>query len=534
MSDTRLNILNEDASLLANNKVGIERECLRIDKNTGSISQEAHPASLGNILTHNAITVDFGESQLEFITNAYTKKTQVLTELENLYTWTQQNLDKQLLWNSSSPCYIKNSDAINIANFGNSNIAQIKNIYRSGLALRYSKIMQCVSGIHYNFSLSQQFFNALQLATKKPIKQLKTNVYLTLARNVKRSYLMLLPLTGASPVVDASFVQAREHSLKKLTNDSYYLPYATSLRMSDIGYQSNLQNNLKISFNEVNCSVASTLDAILKSQYKYSDIALNDSQGSFVQLNQNHLQLENEHYSIVRIKPEVLKEQLALKSLLLNGVHYTELRCLDINPFVNIGIASKQYLLYEIFMVSNAINSCSSLTAKEIDSIASNHNKVVYNGLNPKLEITVNNNGKYCRVNFFDWIKSELEGKMLKAAELLDSANNTSDYTEVLQFYLKMLAGEQDFLAQKVIAKVNEEGSFNQWAFKQSQQFNTAALATSLDSQIAKNLENQALKSRQDFLAIEAMPKITSKQYIYELYKKYEDVYNYLSKADCF
>ena len=49
-------------------------------------------------------------------------------------------------------------------------------------------------------------------------------------------------LFGASPALDAGFLRGRAHQLEQLDPDTLYLPYATSLRMSDLGYRNRDQS----------------------------------------------------------------------------------------------------------------------------------------------------------------------------------------------------------------------------------------------------------------------------------------------------
>jgi hypothetical protein len=52
-------------------------------------------------------------------------------------------------------------------------------------------------------------------------------------------------LFGASPVLAKGFLRGRPHQLETLSDDTLYLPYATSLRMSDLGYQNDAQSGLR-------------------------------------------------------------------------------------------------------------------------------------------------------------------------------------------------------------------------------------------------------------------------------------------------
>jgi glutamate--cysteine ligase len=148
---------------LQKNLLGIEREALRI-KNTGCIATTRHPQKLGSPLTHKYITTDFSESLIEIVTPPLATVDESLKFLQNTLSFTHQNLQHQEnLWPASMPCVIRGQTEINIAQYGTSNIAKMKETYRKGLAHRYGKAMQVVAGVHFNYSFSDEFWREYQI-----------------------------------------------------------------------------------------------------------------------------------------------------------------------------------------------------------------------------------------------------------------------------------------------------------------------------------------------------------------------------------
>ena len=96
-----------------------------------------------------------------------------------------------------------------------------------------------------NFSLKQASFTDL---LESPNQKKISEAYLGLIRNFKRIYWFVLCEFGQTNVVDKSFVKDREHNLKELNKSDMFLEYATSLRMSEIGYQSEAQKSLDIKY----------------------------------------------------------------------------------------------------------------------------------------------------------------------------------------------------------------------------------------------------------------------------------------------
>ncbi len=133
---------------------GIEKEGLRV-RPDGMLSDTPHPPGLGSALTHPRITTDFSESQLELITGVHPHVDGCLAELTELHQVVYRHLGDELLWCASMPCKLPADDEIPLGRYGSSNVGRLKTAYRQGLAHRYGRRMQTISGIHYNFSLPE-------------------------------------------------------------------------------------------------------------------------------------------------------------------------------------------------------------------------------------------------------------------------------------------------------------------------------------------------------------------------------------------
>lgn len=212
------------------------------------LAQTPHPEELGSALTNEQITTDYSESLLEFITPALPDPADTLASLDKIHRFAYSKLGNEYLWSPSMPCPLPAEEDILIAYYGTSNIGQLKYVYRKGLALRYGKTMQCIAGIHYNFSLPEQLWPLLKQAEGfvGSDRDYQSSAYIALIRNFRRYSWLLMYLFGASPALDAGFLRGRAHQLEQLDAETLYLPYATSLRMSDLGYQSNAQAGLTL------------------------------------------------------------------------------------------------------------------------------------------------------------------------------------------------------------------------------------------------------------------------------------------------
>lgn len=349
----RLTLLGEHSNLSLLEKClhGIERECLRVT-GEGRLAQTPHPEALGAALTNEQITTDYSESLLEFITPALANPADTLESLEKIHRFAYSKLGSEYIWSPSMPCPLPAEADIPIAYYGTSNIGKLKYVYRQGLALRYGKTMQCIAGIHYNFSLPEAIWPVLKQDAKfeGDDRDFQSESYIGLIRNFRRYSWLLMYLFGASPALDASFLRGRSHQLEQFDADTLYLPYATSLRMSDLGYQSNAQADLTPCYNDLLTYTDSLRRAVATPYAPYVEIGTHKD-GEWIQLNTNVLQIENEYYSTIRPKRVTYSGERPIQALVARGVQYVEVRCLDINPFLPVGIDLEQSRFIDAFIL---------------------------------------------------------------------------------------------------------------------------------------------------------------------------------------
>lgn len=361
-----------DVNVLQGMQRGIERESLRMQAN-GYLSQQAHPMALGAALTHPSITTDYSEALLEFITPPTKSIANTLSILKDIHTFTYQNLPEgESLWSLSMPCMLDSQDEnIPIAQYGSSNLGQFKTLYRKGLAVRYGRRMQTISGVHYNLSFPDELFQALQLQeTDLTLKNLnlqdyRSHRYFGLIRNFLRRIPLVLYLLGASPSVCRCFVSGREHNLQELVKGTMYLPHATALRMGNLGYQNSAQRQLGIHYNDLTGYLAGIREATQGSYPEFSALGLDDENGDPIQINDHVLQIENEYYSVIRPKQTPQAGESPSDALQARGVAYVELRAVDVNPFSPIGINAESASFLETLALYCLLNDSPEISENE-------------------------------------------------------------------------------------------------------------------------------------------------------------------------
>ena len=403
------------AALFGDARRGVEKECLRVTPE-GYIAATSHPERLGSALTHRFITTDFSEALLEFVTPPLDSTWEVIQFLCDLHQFAGDALDDELLWAMSMPCMIRSDDDIPLARYGSSNVAQMKTIYRRGLGYRYGRYMQAISGIHYNYSLPDGVWPLLRelLESRDGIAGFRSEMYFGLVRNVRRLDWLLLYLFGASPAVCKSFLRDLDVGLEEFDRGTFYGPFATSLRMSDLGYQNKNQASLRVSANNLEEYVRDLDGAIRTPNDDYAALGL-IVDGEYRQLSTNLLQIENEYYSTIRPKRVANSGERPTAALTRAGVEYVELRALDVSPFDPIGINRRTAGFLEIFLVYCLLTESPPAGPDEYQHNAANHLDVARRGREPGLALRRSGGG----VALADWGAELLDG-MQAVAELMD------------------------------------------------------------------------------------------------------------------
>ncbi|PIJ50528.1 MULTISPECIES: glutamate--cysteine ligase [unclassified Erwinia] len=369
---------------------GIERETLRVQAD-GHLAVTGHPENLGAALTHDWITTDFAETLLEFITPVDGDVEHLLTFLRDIHRHVARELGEERMWPLSMPCLIEQGQHIELAQYGRSNLGRMKTLYRSGLQHRYGALMQIISGVHYNFSLPVRFWQAwADVKDADSGKEAISAGYLRVIRNYYRFGWVIPYLFGASPAICPSFLQGKASTLPfEKHKGMLYLPYATSLRLSDLGYTNKSQNNLNITFNNLQGYVEGLKRAIQTPSEEFAAIGVKDKQGNWLQLNDNVLQIENELYAPVRPKRVTRSGEAPSDALTRAGIEYIEVRSLDINPFSPIGIDASQVRFLDLFLIWCALADAPDMSKEELLCSRKNWNRVILEGRKPGLLMSI-------------------------------------------------------------------------------------------------------------------------------------------------
>jgi glutamate--cysteine ligase len=497
---------------MRNSAIGLEKECLRVNRE-GSIAQTPHPRSLGSALTHPYITTDYSEALMEFITPPFHEIRRALDFLRDAQQFVYQRLEDESLWATSMPCVVAGETSIPIARYGSSNAGRMKHIYRVGLGYRYGRVMQVIAGVHFNYSFPLEFWPvyAELEGNRLSMQDYISESYMALIRNLQRFGWLIPYLFGASPAICKSFLGGAPTSLKEFSDNTYYEPYATSLRMGDIGYQNNKENEhgIKASYDSLASYINSLACAIRTPCEDYEKIGVLVD-GEYRQLNANILQIENEYYSTIRPKQLLQGNERPTLALKRRGIAYVELRSLDVNAFDPLGIHERQLHFLECFLLFCLLQESPPIGADERHAIDENELRAAHRGRDPELKLV---RGKQS-TPLHDWATELLE-EMRSVCELLDQGTTASPYCAALDEQMRKVRDPELTPSARMLREMRDRGEgFYHFARRMSDIHQHFFRNLPLSETRERYFNELAEKSLEDQAAVEAADEISFSEYL--------------------
>jgi len=312
--------------LLSSGLWGFEREALRVDAE-GRLSTSEHPFAPGR----GDITVDFAENQIELVTPPRPGVEDALGELGKLHRLAYDGIGDELLWPLSVPGRWDEPERLRPARFAGVPERGEARRYRELLLERYGRARQAISGLHYNFSLSDEFWYFLARAegSTEDLRGFANRRYMDLARNFARFSFLPVFLFSASPVIDSRFSDdlARSAGGAARATGAACAGKTASLRLGPLGYR-------------LDDRIACRVDLRLESIEEYvgalgQAIAPRDGSPPL-------LFSEGELYAPVRPKAAFPGSKASLAALEEKGIEYLELRTFDLDPFEPAGIGEEE------------------------------------------------------------------------------------------------------------------------------------------------------------------------------------------------
>jgi glutamate--cysteine ligase len=497
---------------LARGSRGLERESLRVTAD-GRIAQTPHPRSLGSALTNPHITTDYSEALTELVTPTFADNAALLDYLRDLHQFVYRNIGEELLWATSMPCGMRAGDDIPLAQYGNSHQGRIKSIYRHGLKVRYGAVMQAISGVHFNYSLPEPFWPLYgEVCQSHDTGQgFKSARYFDLLRNYRRHGWIVSYLFGVSPALCRSFMQGRsDPGLEPLGTDTLIGPYATSLRMSDIGYRNRNQAATSVSVNSLEEYLRDLRHAIKAPHPPFVALGVKRD-GEYQQLSTNALQIENEYYSYIRPKRAPRAGERTTQALARAGIEYVEVRALDNSAFDPVGVNLRKLYFLEAMLIMLLLKDSPPIDTSEEEAIERNHLAVARRGREPGLMLE--RDGR--RVPMREW-SSELLDSMQGICELLDSSHGERPYLVALREQKLKLEDVEHTPSARLLRELREhhEG-FATLGLRMSREHKQYCLeAVPFNPERAREFEAEVQQSLEQLAAIEAAQRGSFEDYL--------------------
>lgn len=486
---------------------GVEKESLRVGVD-GTLAKTPHPRALGAALTHPYLTTDYSEALLEFVTPPFESNWETIQFLCDTHAFVHRHLRDELLWPASMPCVVNANEEIPIANYGSSNAGLMRTVYRRGLGFRYGRAMQAIAGAHFNYSLPDRFWEAFRESRGggATLRDFKSEQMMGLVRNYRRHAWLIVYLFGASPAFCKSFRPQGHELLQELDAATWFAPYATSLRMSDMGYRNSTQARLSISANSLSDYVAGLHAAVTTADPRYAKIGV-FTDGEFRQLNANILQIENEYYSSVRPKPRdrSVRPIVALRN---DGVEYVEVRTLDLSAADPVGVNQVQMRFLEAMLLFCLLVESPPISPAEQLEIDARDVQVAREGRRPGLQIRRSG----VPVALREWGTDLLDQIALTAA-LLD--HDDGDYSAAIDVARAALADPDRTPSARLIEdlRVNDT-SFFEYGLGLARSHHAYFLSLPLTSEKAQLLADAAAESLQEVAALEARADVPFDEYL--------------------
>lgn len=271
--------------------------------------------------------------------------------------------------------------------------------------------------------------------------------------------------------------------MKKLGERTLYAPYATSLRMSNVGYSNQAQAELFVCFNSLESYAKTLSDAIRQPYPGYEKIGIKEGD-QYKQLSSSVLQIENEYYSDIRPKRVAYSGEKQIHALRTRGVEYIEVRCLDINPYLPLGVDKTQIDFIDLFLLWCMVQDHPVISPEECRQLQKNSELVAFRGRDPELEIVVNGAQRKPAE-----LAEQLIDSICRFAKNIDQVKQCDDYLKACEAQRYKILKPGNLLSDRVINDVKKAGSFHQFSLNQSEKMVT---------DLQQPLSEQRLKFRID------------------------------------
>ena len=284
--------------------------------------------------------------------------------------------------------------------------------------------------------------------------------------------------------------------------------------MGPLGYQSDAQAALAVSFNCLDSYAASLRRALSEPYPAYEAIGIHDGGGLYRQLAATLLQIENEFYGTIRPKRRTLSGERPLRALAERGVEYVEVRCMDLDPFEPTGIDAGTMRFLDVFLLHCLLADSPRDTPEEIADLSWNQHQVALRGRDPNLKLRRRQGDETSEASLAEWGR-ELLAACAPIAEALDRARGDDTHSRVLAKAAQALAEPALTPSARVLEAMARDygNSFPDFALASSKRHRETLLAMPFPAALRERFEQTAEDSLAEQRAIEAADAMPFEEY---------------------
>jgi glutamate--cysteine ligase len=222
------------------------------------------------------------------------------------------------------------------------------------------------------------------------------------------------------------------------------------------------------------------------------------------------LQLENEFYATIRPKRVGEAGQRPLQLLKSEGIQYIEVRALDLNPFLPVGIDSEQVHFLDAFLLYCLLADSPACDRNDSEEIEKNLALTVNQGRQPGLELS----HRGSPITLKNWARILLED-IQHSAHLLDHAHQSDKYSGSLQNQQAKVEDPDQTPSARVLTSMAEQGiPFCRFGMQESIRTCQALTGSSLQHARLQEFRQASIDSLDRQLAAEANDKINFDEFL--------------------
>jgi len=277
-----------------------------------------------------------------------------------------------------------------------------------------------------------------------------------------------------------------------------------------------------VNYNSLDTYVHGLETALWTPYKKYEEIGIKDENGEWKQLNTSILQIENEFYNPIRPKQTIHRGERATVALRKRGIQYVEVRALDINPLLPVGISLEEMRFLDVFLTFCVLEESSQFGPGESELMKQNLLSTVLHGRDSLLQ--VHDLVRHQPRLLTQWLGDIFENLVPLARELDADFGERGDgmFTKAVLLQLAKVRDNSLLPSAQVIAALEAHNeSYFDFAMRISQEHERYFKSTPLKDSVYQDLTKIAKQSVEEQEELEKADRISFDDYVKRYFSHY-------------